>query len=314
MLQDALSRLVRLWPARIDAGEAFFQVASRRPVAIRPAGDSGSRTGRSCRCQDPSCRPPTRRRFARRAEIVADMRVIVPGRRRGGSRERDARLRERRADRLSPAAAGRRAAGDDGAGLAHPAILPRRNIRVVPRGSGTSLSGGALPLADGVLLVMSRFNRILDIDYANRTRDRAAGRHQSRHHQGGRRGGLLLRARPLLADRLLDRRQRRGEFRRRALPEIRADREQRARHRDGADRRRGDPARRQASRCGRLRSARPDDRLGGAARRRHRSDGAHPAEAGDGARGADRLSRPASRRGNASPTSSAPASFPAAWR
>jgi glycolate oxidase len=41
-------------------------------------------------------------------------------------------------------------------------------IRVVPRGSGTSLSGGALPLEDGVLLVMSRFNRILDIDFLNR--------------------------------------------------------------------------------------------------------------------------------------------------
>ncbi|EFL88535.1 FAD-linked oxidase C-terminal domain-containing protein [Ahrensia sp. R2A130] len=41
-------------------------------------------------------------------------------------------------------------------------------IKVVPRGSGTSLSGGALPLEDGVLLVMSRFNRILDIDYDNR--------------------------------------------------------------------------------------------------------------------------------------------------
>jgi glycolate oxidase len=45
----------------------------------------------------------------------------------------------------------------------------RENIRVVPRGSGTSLSGGALPLADAVLMVMSRFNRVLDIDYANRT-------------------------------------------------------------------------------------------------------------------------------------------------
>lgn len=42
------------------------------------------------------------------------------------------------------------------------------NIRVVPRGSGTSLSGGALPLQDAVLLVMSRFNRILEIDYPNR--------------------------------------------------------------------------------------------------------------------------------------------------
>ncbi len=41
-------------------------------------------------------------------------------------------------------------------------------VKVVPRGAGTSLSGGALPLADGVLLVMSRFNRILEIDYDNR--------------------------------------------------------------------------------------------------------------------------------------------------
>ncbi len=41
-------------------------------------------------------------------------------------------------------------------------------IRVVPRGSGTSLSGGALPLADAVLLVMSKFNKVLDIDFENR--------------------------------------------------------------------------------------------------------------------------------------------------
>ena len=38
----------------------------------------------------------------------------------------------------------------------------------MPRGAGTSLSGGALPLADGVLLGMAKFNRILDIDYDNR--------------------------------------------------------------------------------------------------------------------------------------------------
>jgi glycolate oxidase len=41
-------------------------------------------------------------------------------------------------------------------------------VPVVPRGSGTSLSGGALPLADGVLLVMSRFNKVLAVDYDNR--------------------------------------------------------------------------------------------------------------------------------------------------
>src|SRR4051812_19895498 len=42
------------------------------------------------------------------------------------------------------------------------------NVRVVPRGAGTSLSGGALPLADAVLLGLGKFNRILEIDFANR--------------------------------------------------------------------------------------------------------------------------------------------------
>ena len=43
-----------------------------------------------------------------------------------------------------------------------------QNIKIVPRGAGTSLSGGALPLADGVLLGLGKFNQILDIDYENR--------------------------------------------------------------------------------------------------------------------------------------------------
>ncbi|UIJ45247.1 FAD-binding protein [Sphingomonas cannabina] len=41
-------------------------------------------------------------------------------------------------------------------------------VKVVPRGSGTSLSGGALPLADAVLLGLGKFNRVLDIDYDDR--------------------------------------------------------------------------------------------------------------------------------------------------
>jgi len=41
-------------------------------------------------------------------------------------------------------------------------------VRVVPRGAGTSLSGGALPLQDGVLLGLGKFNKILDIDFDNR--------------------------------------------------------------------------------------------------------------------------------------------------
>ena len=43
-----------------------------------------------------------------------------------------------------------------------------QGIKVVPRGAGTSLSGGALPLADGVLLGMAKFNKVREIDFANR--------------------------------------------------------------------------------------------------------------------------------------------------
>ncbi|MDH6230285.1 glycolate oxidase [Mesorhizobium soli] len=105
----------------------------------------------------------------RRAEIVADMRIIVPGE---GVVDAVNEMRVFESDGLT---AYRQ--------LPLVVVLPEtvtqvsrilkycneRNIRVVPRGSGTSLSGGALPLEDAVLLVMSRFNRILEIDYPNRT-------------------------------------------------------------------------------------------------------------------------------------------------
>src|SRR5262245_1676245 len=48
-------------------------------------------------------------------------------------------------------------------------ICSALGVKVVPRGAGTSLSGGALPLADGVVLGLARLSRILDIDYDNRT-------------------------------------------------------------------------------------------------------------------------------------------------
>ena len=106
--------------------------------------------------------------LARRDEIVADMRIIVPG------------------EGVVDAVNAMRAFESDGLTayrqLPLCVVLPEttaqvarilkycndRKIRVVPRGSGTSLSGGALPLEDAVLLVMSRFNRILDIDFADR--------------------------------------------------------------------------------------------------------------------------------------------------
>ncbi len=44
----------------------------------------------------------------------------------------------------------------------------KKRIKVVPRGAGTGLSGGALPLEDAVLVVLSKFNKILEIDFQNR--------------------------------------------------------------------------------------------------------------------------------------------------
>ena len=104
----------------------------------------------------------------RRAEIVETLRHIVPGE---GVIVSEAERRVYESDGLT---AYRQ--------LPMVVVLPSRvdqvaavlcycqesGIKVVPRGAGTSLSGGALPLADGVLLGMAKFNRILDIDYANR--------------------------------------------------------------------------------------------------------------------------------------------------
>ena len=44
----------------------------------------------------------------------------------------------------------------------------KQRIKVVPRGAGTGLSGGALPLEDSILLCLGKFNKILEIDYKNK--------------------------------------------------------------------------------------------------------------------------------------------------
>src|SRR6266566_3524193 len=46
-------------------------------------------------------------------------------------------------------------------------IASRYNVPVVPRGAGTGLSGGAIPIYGGIMIVFARMNRILDIDYTN---------------------------------------------------------------------------------------------------------------------------------------------------
>ena len=48
-------------------------------------------------------------------------------------------------------------------------ICSEKNVPVVARGSGTGLSGGALPHSQGILLSLARFNRIIEIDPQNRT-------------------------------------------------------------------------------------------------------------------------------------------------
>ena len=145
---------------------------------------------------------------------------------------------------------------------------------------------------------------------------RVAGRrHQSRHHQARRRPRASS-TRPIPSSQLActHRRQHRHELGRRALPEIRRHHQQPARRDDGADGRHGRRDRRRASRRAGLRPARPDLRLGGAARHRHRGDGAHPARAGGRAARCCSASTRARRRAPASPPSSAPGIIPVAHR
>jgi glycolate oxidase len=47
-------------------------------------------------------------------------------------------------------------------------ICSAYGLPVVPRGSGTSLAGGALPTADSIVIGVSRLNKVLEVDYDNR--------------------------------------------------------------------------------------------------------------------------------------------------
>lgn len=54
-------------------------------------------------------------------------------------------------------------------------LLHQSNVPMVPRGAGTGLSGGCLPLEGGVMVVLTRMNRILNVDYRNRRATVEAG-------------------------------------------------------------------------------------------------------------------------------------------
>ena len=111
--------------------------------------------------------PPDGRVLARRAEIARALAAIVPD---GVIQDLDA-LRVYESDGLTayrqpPMLAVLPRTTDQVSRIL--AYCHREGVKVVPRGSGTSLSGGALPLEDAVLLGMARFNRVLEVDYAER--------------------------------------------------------------------------------------------------------------------------------------------------
>ena len=142
----------------------------------------------------------------------------------------------------------------------------REEVAWVARGAGSGLSGGALPVEDGVLLVLSRMKRILEIDLDNgRVCVEPGVTNANVSAAVG--PGVLLSARPVVADRLLDRRQRGRELRRRALLQVRVHDQLRDRAGARARRRRaGDDRRLRAGPAG-LRPARRVRRLRGHARR-----------------------------------------------
>ena len=189
-----------------------------------------------------------------------------------------------------------------------------QGIKVVPRGSGTSLSGGALPLADGVLLGLGKFKRIREIDFDNRVVVTEPGVtnlaiSQAVAHAGfyyapdpssqiacsiggnvaENSGGVHCLKYGMTTNNVLG-------------CEIVLM--------TGEILRIGGKS---AENC-RLRSDGHHHRLRRPARRHHRDHGADPAKAGDGARADGRLCAGRGRRRMRRATSSAPASFRAAWR
>ena len=94
-------------------------------------------------------------------------------------------------------------------------------VPVVPRGAGTGLSGGALPPGDGVLLSLAKFMRMLRVDPLARIAVVQPGVRNAVISEVAAPFGLYYAPDPVEPDRLHDRRQRRGELRRRALPEVR---------------------------------------------------------------------------------------------
>ncbi len=104
----------------------------------------------------------------RRGEIVAALRVIVPGE---GVIDDLEGMRPYECDALSayrqmPLVVVLPETVDQVSAILR--YCQDSKVKVVPRGAGTSLSGGSMPVGDAILLGLGKFNRVLEIDYANR--------------------------------------------------------------------------------------------------------------------------------------------------
>src|SRR5262245_25697566 len=107
--------------------------------------------------------------LAKRERVVAALRTIVSGE---GVISTEAELRAYECDGLTayrtvPMAVVLPTSTEQVSAILR--FCDAEKVKVVPRGAGTSLSGGALPLTDGIVLGLGKFNRILDIDWDNRT-------------------------------------------------------------------------------------------------------------------------------------------------
>ena len=113
--------------------------------------------------------------LARRTEIVAGLLAIVPA---DGVISEPLRLKPYETDGLPayrqvPLAVVLPETTEQVAAVLR--FLHSEGVRIIPRGAGTSLSGGALPMEDSVVVGLMRMNRILDINYADRAATVQAG-------------------------------------------------------------------------------------------------------------------------------------------
>ncbi|MGB3177924.1 MAG: FAD-linked oxidase C-terminal domain-containing protein [Albidovulum sp.] len=120
--------------------------------------------------------PPDPGVLARKSEIMARLRAVLPD---DAVIDDPAETRAYECDglaayRCAPLAAILPRTTDEVAAALR--ICHELGVPVVPRGSGTSLAGGALPTADSVILGVARMNRVLEVDYANRFIRVEAGR------------------------------------------------------------------------------------------------------------------------------------------